>query len=157
MLRIRLLIILMILGLVGACGGNEYGDDDTVPGDDDDSAADDDDSAGDDDTAGAPAIFVDPPMLTYAVCNGQSDTITLHIRNQGDAPLIVEGMACPLPAITFTPFTGVIQPAAPPVDVDVTATCTEEGTFGQALKIMSNDPNRPQYNVQVEVTCDPPC
>jgi len=156
----RTLILLLSSGLLfAACGANEYGDDDTGSDDDDSAVGDDDDSAvGDDDTAAAaPEIFVDPPALPYTVCDGQASTTTLHIANIGNAPLIIDGMHCPLSQITFTPFTGPIDPSSPPVDVDVTATCSEEGFFGQALKIMSNDPNRPQYNVQVELTCDPPC
>ena len=156
----RMLVLLMPLALLFvACGGNEYDDDDSSPWDDDSAGDDDDDSAaGDDDTAGAaPEIFVDPHALVYTVCNGQASLTTLHIANVGDAPLIIDGMACPLPQITFTPFTGAIDPSAQPVDVDVTASCTEEGFFGQSLKIMSNDPDRPQYNVQVELTCDPAC
>ena len=160
MVQTRMLVLAMAFSLLfAACGGNEYGDDDIGDDDDDSAVGDDDDSAvGDDDTAGAaPEIFVDPSMLVYSVCNGQASSTTIHIANVGDAPLIINGMACPLPQITFTPFKGAIDPSASPVDVDVIAACTEEGFFGQSLKIMSNDPNRPQYNVQVELTCDPPC
>jgi hypothetical protein len=116
----------------------------------------DDDDAGDDDSAaGAPQIFIDPDFLAFgSVCVGSSAMLPIAVANLGDAPLMIDAMDCPLAEVTFTAFTGQIPPSAQPVSVDVTATCSVEGALTGPLKIISNDPNRPQYNVPVEVSCD---
>ncbi len=156
-----LAVLMLMLGLtLTVCNGNTYDDDtagDDDAGDDDSSATDDDDDdAGDDDSAAAePQIFVDPDMLAFgSVCVGSSGILPIAIANLGEAPLVIDAMQCTLPEVTFTPFTGQIAPSASPVGVDITVNCSVEGVLTGPLKIISNDPNRPQYNVPVEVSCD---
>jgi hypothetical protein len=154
---VAVLMLLLGLGLT-ACNNNAYDDDVTADDDaaDDDSAAGDDDDAGDDDSAGpAPQIFVDPNFMAFgSVCVGSSAMLPIAIANLGDAPLVVDAMQCPLPEVTFTPFSGQIPPSAQPVSVDITVNCSVEGALTGPLKIISNDPNRPNYNIPVEVSCD---
>ena len=154
--------VLLALGLVSfACNSNSYDDDmafddDSGSGGGDDDVADDDDDAGDDDSAGAdPRIFIDPDFLAFgSVCVGSNSTLPIAIANLGEGPLVIDGMHCPLPEVTYTAFTGQIPPSGQPVNVDITVACSVEGALTGPLKVMSNDPSRPQYNVPIEVSCD---
>ena len=151
--------VLLLFGLgLTACNDNAYDDDVTADDDDDDddSAVGDDDDAGDDDSAGPqPHIFVDPGVLAFgSVCVGSASMLPIAIANLGEAPLLIDAMQCPLTEVTFTPFTGQIPPQGQPVGVEITVTCSVAGPLTGPLKIISNDPNRPNYNVPVEVSCD---
>jgi len=150
-----LLVLLMGMGLVVASCANEY-DDDYSP--DDDAAVDDDSAADDDDDSGGgdqPELFYTPPQLAFgSVCVGSSGMLTLSIANLGTAPLEIVGLNCPLPAVSFEPWTGSLPPDSPPLDVEITVTCSESGTFTSPFKIISNDPVQPMANIPLEVSCD---
>jgi hypothetical protein len=154
MLRLRyLLSMLAVVGLLAPACGNEY-DDDYSPDDDvadDDSATDDDDSSNEQ----QPDLFYDPPVLNFgSVCVGSSGVVNIAIANLGDAPLLIEGIVCPLPGLTFEPWTGSLPPGSSPLDIELTMTCSESGTFSSPFRIISNDPDEPQAMLPLEVACD---
>jgi len=136
-----------------AAGDDDAADDDTG---DDDTGDDDtgDDDTGDDDVAGDPDIAATPPALNFGTVGvGNSATIPLEIANVGTGPLEIFEMVCPLPAISFTPFTGVIPPGSAET-VPVTGTCTVEEEVGGMLVIASDDPDENPLQIQVILICD---
>ena len=141
-----------------AVGDDDVADDDAADDDaaDDDAADDDavDDDAADDDVAGDPDIVVNPPALNFGtVAVGTSAVEPLEIVNIGDGALEIFEMICPLKAITFNPFVGVIPPTGAET-IPVTANCTVEEEVVGNLTIISNDPDESPMQIQVIVICD---
>ncbi|MDP7114985.1 MAG: hypothetical protein QGH45_23625 [Myxococcota bacterium] len=155
-----LLLIWLAVALLTGCGNQIGYDDDVFP--DDDSAADDDDDTADDDTgdddttaASGANMLVDPPqVIEYgSLCLNTPTTEQVAIVNIGDGPLTITEMVCNVPIISFTPFTGTLTPGSAPVILDLTATCTAAESFNAPLKILSNDPTNPVYNVYLVIDC----
>ncbi len=155
---VHALLLPWLTALLMAGCGNQVGYDDDVSFDDDSAADDDDDTADDDDdttVAAGGEILVDPPQVVEygSICLNTPTTHQVAVVNVGQEPLVISEMVCNIPIVSFTPYTGTLAPGSGPVILDLTATCTAVETFNAPLKILSNDPDDPIYNVYLVIDC----